>query len=360
MSFYRTEFIIKYFLSRGWTISREGNSYIYLKPKKPQKFPPGFLLEIPKQDNSLAFNNYIDRILNELQLIVFNENSSDDFKILFSKDNSILKYRVFDHENQDGSISFQKHIDSLDSFKKVLSQTVTFVSTDKQIFANAKMEVEMYLSLCKTLQTERGSFVSKFEVPNTTIHTAISKLDTSKVNDRLFDVIEFVDDQIIEPRKEISINENYISDNRAFVNYELLQSIRDIYSKTEINNLEFQLSSNLIQRNIITEKVQPRLKFFNYYLRELKNVLLNSISLEVFGKVKRLTSEAPLTSRKNEVILTAEIANKEENIKLILRSDEYIEAVEAHKNENTIRIKGKARQGKTMLVIYELEEFEII
>lgn len=360
MSFYKTEYIIKYFLSRGWTISREGNSYFYLKPKKPQKFPPGYLLEIPKQDNSLAFNNYIDRILNELQLIVFNENSSDDFRILFSKDNSILKYRVFDNENQDGTISFQKHIDSLDSFKKVLSQTVTFISTEKQIFANAKMEVEIYLSLCKALQTEKGSFVSKFEVPNTTIYTAISKLDTTEVNDRLFDVIEFVDDQVIEPRQEILINENYISDNIEFVNYELLQSIRDIYSKTDINNLEFQLSSNSTYRNIVTEKVQPRIKFFNYYLRELKNVLLNTVPLEVLGKVKRLTSDAPLTSRRNEVILTAEIANKEENIKLILKSDEYIEAVEAHKNEKTIRIKGKARQGKTMLVIYELEEFEII
>lgn len=360
MNFYRTEYILKYFISRGWHLSREGNSYFYLKPKKPQKFPAGFLLEIPKNDNSEAFNNYIARILNELELIVFKENSSDDFRILFSKDNSILKYRVFDNENLDGTISFQKHIDSLDSFKKVLSQTVTFVSTDKPIFANAKLEVEGYLSLCKALQTERGSFVSKFEIPNTTIYSAISKLDTTEVNDKLFDVIEFVDEEIIAPRKEIVINENYVVDNKEYVNYELLQSIRDIYSKTEINNLEYQLSSNTSYRSIITEKVQPRLKFFNFYLRELKNVLLNTVSLEVLGKVKRLTSDAPLTSRRNEVILTAEIANKEENIKLILKSDEYIEAVEAHNNEKVIRIKGKARQGKTMLVIYELEEFEIM
>lgn len=360
MNFYKTKYILKYFISRGWNISREGNSYFYLKPKKPQKFPAGFLLEIPKNDNSEAFNNYIDRILDELELIVFKENSSDDFRVLFSKDNSILKYRVFDNENIDGTISFQKHIDSLDSFKKVLSQTVTFVSTDKPIFANAKLEVEGYLGLCKALQTERGSFVSKFEIPNTIIYSAISKLDTTEVNDKLFDVIEFVDKEIIAPRKEIVINENYIVDNKEYINYELLQSIRDIYSKTEINNLEYQLSSNTSFRSIITEKVQPRLKFFNFYLRELKNVLLNSVSLEVLGKVKRLKSDAPLTSLRNEVILIAEIANKEENIKLILKSDEYIEAVEAHKNEKVIRIKGKARQGKTMLVIYELEEFEIM
>lgn len=48
MSIVKEEYIIKFLLSRGWSIEREGNLFIYLKPNNNLIYPDNFKLEIPK------------------------------------------------------------------------------------------------------------------------------------------------------------------------------------------------------------------------------------------------------------------------------------------------------------------------
>jgi hypothetical protein len=102
------------------------------------------------------------------------------------------------------------------------------------------------------------------------------------------------------------------------------------------------------------------LQFFNTYLKNIKDILLETVPLEATGYIKRLASPAPLHSKQNEVFIQAEVANTSETIKIILRSEEYIQALEAHKNEWPIRVKGIAKQGKSMLTISDLQDFHIL
>lgn len=361
MSKFKEIFIINFLRSRGWEIKREGTLFNYYIPPQNLKLPFDFELEIPKHSHDKpGFDNYIDQLIQELSAFLPNESNVDDLKILFSKQNSILKYRVFDSDNSDGTISLQKHIDSLDVFKKVLSQAVIFTATNKPIFGDAKFEVEGYLNRCRSLQTEKGSYVTKIEIPHDKIYTAVSEIDTKTVNNKLFDVIEFIEEEIFNTKEEININESYIQENSRHLNYELFRSIKDLYLKTTINNIEFQLSSNDLFRRVETTKVQKRIPYFNQYLRDVKKILLDVVPLEAIGYIKRLASSAPLHSKKNEIIIDAEISNSKETIKIILNSEEYLEAIEAHKNEWLVKVKGKAQQGKTMLSLKELESFEII
>ena len=176
MEKYKELYIKSYFTSRNWIIAREGKMFYYFSPPADLNFPQDFLIEIPKSNNNPdSFDNYIRRLITELSEILPNDSNIDDLNILFSKENSILKYRIFDSDNYDGTISFQKHIDSLDIFKKVLSQAVTFATTSKPIFGDAKLEVESYLNRCRSLQTEKGSYVTKIEIPNDKIYSTIIK-----------------------------------------------------------------------------------------------------------------------------------------------------------------------------------------
>ena len=288
------------------------------------------------------------------------ELNQDDLKILFTKEHSILKYRIFDADTADGSISFQKHIDSLEVFKKVLSQAVTFTTTSKPIFGNAKSEVETYLNRCRSLQTEKGSYVTKLEIPNSDIYSAINKVDSKTINNKLFDVLEYIEEDIFKPKYKLDISENYIQDVSNILNYELFYSIKELYVKPELNNIEFQLSSVDCSRKIETRMVQKRIPYFNKYLREVKQLLLNLIPLEAIGTVNRLTSQSPKYSNKNEVIIEADLANNKEKIKVILNSEEYNEAIEAHKNEWKIKVKGVARQNRNMIYLKDLEHFEVV
>lgn len=324
-------------------------------------FPSDFRLEIPKyvETNQKSYSNYITRLIEDLTAYLpFNLNS-DELKILFSENKSIIKYRIFDNDTIDGSISFLNYLDSLDIFKKMLSQSVAFVATNKPIFAESKFEADIYLQNCRTLQTEKGSFITKLEVPNEQIGGLFTDFNSYSVHNKLFDVIDFVQDQILENTEIQEITENYISDNNRFINFELLNSIKELYSKTKINNIEFDLTNISIDRKIITEKVQKKIPYFSKYLKSIKEILLESQSVEITGFVKRLMSNSPKNSKSNEVILETTGALSKERIKLILGSDEYIEAIEAHKNEYPIFIKGKAKQGKTMISIKDLETFEV-
>lgn len=151
-----------------------------------------------------------------------------------------------------------------------------------------------------------------------------------------------------------------MSDYKEYINFDLLHSLKDLYSKTNFNNIEFALTNIIAHRKIATEKVQIRLPYFNKYLKEVKNILLETQSIEIIGFVKKLMSNSPKNSHTNEVVLETVISNSKEKIKIILKSEEYIEAIEAHKNEYPILIRGKAKQGKTMIYIRDIEKFEVL
>lgn len=361
MSRYKEIFIRNYFVSRGWSLEREGNLFAYFSPPESLGLPKDYLLELPKKkENQKGFDNYIERLIEDLIFALPSESNEEDLKVLFSKENSILRYRIFDADSLDGTISFQKHLDSLENFKKVLSQAVIFTATNKPIFGDAKYEVEGYLNRCRALQTEKGSYVTRLEIPNDTIYTTFSEIKTEDINDKLFDTLEYIEENIFKAKSKMDITENYLQDISHILNYDLFYSIKNIYTKSHINNLEYQLSSHNSIRKVETERVQKSLPYFKEYLKEVKKLLLNVVPLEAVGYIKRLSSLSPLHSTKNEVTIDAEISGNTETIKIILRSDEYIEAIEAHKNEWPIRIKGKAQQNKTMLTIKELEEFDIV
>ena len=361
MTTYKETLIREFLTSRSWKLKRSGNLFNYYTPPQYLELPEDFELEIPKySEERLGFDNFVKQLINEISSLLKNETNADDLRILFSREHSILKYRIFDADNQDGTISFQKHIDSLDIFKKVLSQAVTFTTTNKPIFGEAKFEVESYLNRCRSLQTEKGSYITKIEIPNEDIYSAVSKISTKTINHKLFDVIEFIEAEIFNTNHKPEISENYLTSISNILNYELFFSIKELYEKPDINNIEFQLSESDSFRRVETKKVQKRISYFKIYLRDIKKLLLELVPLEAIGYIKRLASPAPLHSKRNEVIIDAEIANSVETIKIILNSEEYIEAIEAHKHEWPIKVKGKARQSKKILYLIELEQFEVI
>lgn len=356
---YKKELILSYFYSRGWKLQREGNLFLYLKPAENSNFDDDFLLEIPKDDKFSGFETYINRLIDDFSELFPKEVNKDELAILFNRDNAIIKYRIFDNDNANGSIDFGKYINSLDTFQKVLDATVNFSLNKKPMFGEKRAEEKIYQNRCRVLQTEKGSFVTKIEIPNNDIYSTIDEIESQKVNSKLFDVLDFVKKEILS-NKKIEITENYISDNQEFLNYELLKSIKDIYKKSNINNIAYTLNTNTHSREIVTEKALMYMKNYESYLKNFKDILFEVVPFEVIGYVKQLSSNNPLHSTNNEIILDAKKFGVKETIKFHIRSEEYLEAIEAHKNQYPIKIIGKAKQLKTQITITEVDYFEII
>jgi hypothetical protein len=356
---FKIDLIVDYFKSKGWTVKSIGKNFIYLEPNKSLKLPQEFLLELPKDDKLKGFDFYINRLISDFENI-YPEVNGDELKIFFSRNNSIIKYRIFDEENSDGTIGINKFIDSVESFKSVLYNAVNFTVNKRAIFGQTRSEANEYLKNCRVLQSEKGSYVNRFEIPNKPLHTTFDEIYTENVNEKLFDVLEFVKEEIFVETNKIKFTENYIEDNKSFLNYELLKSIKNIYSRSKISNVEFNLSTKDYCRDIITEKAQSKIVYFGNYLNELRDSLFELTTFEAKGFIKTLHSNNPTSSDNNEIILDASRFGIKLPVKFHLRNEEYLDAIEAHKEHLEIKVSGKARELKTVVNITELETFEIL
>jgi hypothetical protein len=357
---YNYNHIITFLISRGWEESGESNLFRLFIPPKYLELPESYFLEIPKDSQSEGFDNYIKLLITIIIDLYSSEYNLDDLTSFFISKSSILSFRIADEDTKNGSIKFERFSHSIDSFKKIFSQITTFVSSKKPIFGNADYEVESFLHHCRTLQTEKGSFVTKFEISPEPILTIYDTLKPEDINQRLLDVLDFINYEVFKNPLKKTIDKSYIEGNLAYINVELFAAIRDLYTKAKINNAEFHLNNYYSRKYIETIGVLTKMKSFNSYIHDIKQILLDLVPLEAIGIVKQLSSVAPQTSTKNEVIIEATVANKTEIIKAILESHTYIEAIEAHKNEYKVRIKGYAKEGKTMYSIKKLESFEIL
>lgn len=356
---FKIALILDYFISKGWKVKTNGQNFIYLEPPKKLDLPKDFLLEIPNDDKLKGFDLYINRLISDFTNI-YPEINSDELDILFSRNNSIIKYRIFDPENADGSIEINKFIDSVESFKNVLYNAVNFTVNKRAIFGQTKSEANEYLKNCRVLQSEKGSYINRFEIPNKPLHTTFDDIHTENVNNKLFNVLEFVKEEIFVETNRIKFTENYIEDNKEFLNYELLKSIKNIYSRSHISNVEYTLSTKDYTRDIVTEKAQSKIVYFNHYLNELRDSLFELTTFEARGYIKILQSNNPMSSNYNEVVLDAKRLGIKLPIKFHLRIEEYLDAIEAHKEHLEIKVSGKAKEYKTVIHITELETFEII
>lgn len=356
---FKIDLILDYFISKGWKVKINGQIFTYLEPDKSLNLPQDFLLEIPNNDKLNGFDLYINRLISDFTNI-YPEVNGDELNILFSRNNSIIKFRIFDEENTDGSIGINKFIDSIESFKSVLYNSVNFTVNKRAIFGQTKSEANEYLKNCRVLQSVKGSYVNRFEIPNKPLHTTFNYINTENVNNKLFDVLEFVKEEIFVETNKIKFTENYIEDNKYFLNYELLKSIKNIYSRSNISNVQYTLITKDYTREIITEKAQSKITYFSNYLNELRDSLFELANFEVIGYIKILQSNNPTSSNYNEVILDAKRFGIMLPVKFHLRIEEYHEAIEAHKEHLEIKISGKARELKTVIHITELETFEIL
>jgi hypothetical protein len=357
---YKYENIVTFLTSRGWSLKEHSNLFHLYSPPSELFLPEDYLLEIPSDPKAKGFDYYINSILNIISDIYENSLSTDDLDAIFNTNSSILSFRIMDEDTENGSIKFERFSNSIDSFRKIFSQATTFVSSKKPIFGNAEFEAENFLQRCRTLQTQKGSFITKFEIIDIPILSLYNRIETHEINTKLFEIIDFLNQEVFKNQQIHTVDKNYVESNIEYINVELFSAIKELYNKAKINNAEYALNNYNTSKYIETYRILPKINYFNKYIQNIKEVLLELVPLEAVGFIKKLSSISPQTSDKNEVIIESTIANKTEIIKVILDSEKYIQAIEAHKNELKVRIKGFATERKTQYTIKELESFEIL
>ncbi|WP_293743558.1 hypothetical protein [uncultured Pedobacter sp.] len=357
---FKKENIVEFLITRGWLFSHHGNLFEYYKSPPSLKLGDDFLLEIPNDASANGFQKYSKNLVNVVFDIYGGEISLDDIHSFFTKTDPILSLRIIDDDTKDGSIKLDRLIKTIENIKGVFKNTVTFLISEKQIFGDAKLESDTYLNNCRALQTEFGSFVAKIQMPSRPLSNILKTVDSLKVSEKLFDIIKFTDSEIINPQHSTIIDKAYIANNKEFVNVELLTSIRDLYKQAELNNIEVKIQSSTLNLELEVFKIKSRITYFNKYISQVKDLLLEDTPLETIGRIKTLSSVSPTKSNLNEVMVEGEISGKKEKIKVILDSTRYLLAVDAHAHEHKVKVIGIAKISKSQYFIKRLDVFEII
>jgi hypothetical protein len=357
---YKKEYITTFLNSRNWNYIRSGSLFDYYKPPKSLHLGSEYELEIAKDEAKPGFQNFTNSLTDVIFDLYGNEFTIEDLKTFFSCDETILSFRIDDDDTKNGSIQLERFSKAIDNLKLVFKQTVTFLSSEKPIFGQSKQQAELYIKNCRALQSEYGSYVTKVQLPAHTMLKTGQLSDSKEVPKKLYEVLDFTDNEILKNKVKVeNIDKKYFQGHKDFINVELLSSIKDLCHQSNLNKFDFSFDSFNQSKVLTFDSVKSQMKYFNSYIRQLKVILLEETPLEFVGHVIKLSSNSPKNSDLNKIVIEGEISNNKERVEVVLNKADYEKAIEAHKEELSVRVTGIAKQLQSYYSINNPDIFEI-
>ncbi len=349
---YKLGNIINFLDSHGWQRIRQTKLFDVYHPPTILELPKEFYIEIPNNEEDRGFKKYIDGIAEILDDVYGDRYAVEDFKTFFASNNSIFRLQIIDHDTKLGTIRLERLKNAFNQVFNSIKQAVVFSVSNQPIFGNAKYEVAQYINFCRGRQTEFGSYILKFELPE----NHLTLMGERSVPNMLFDSIQFL--TYVSSEYDIKdIDKGFIEEHKEYINIELFEAIIKLYKEAEIQNVNVSLDSNKVAKESYYENLRDELGKIQLTVKEIKDILLESVPLETRGIIFRLSSKE--IESKGKIWIEADIAEEKQIIEVQLSSERYKKAVEAHKDGVEIYVKGIAKQMRNKYVLENLEEFNI-
>ena len=349
---YRLSNIVNFLTEHGWRLVREGRIFNEYAPPNSLNLE-GFHLDVPVDERDNGFQKYIHSIVDIITDVYDGTFTADDLETFFSTERNIFSLRMKGYDTQAGSIQLTRFRNAINIFYQSLRQSVVYAITERPIFGQARAEANTYLKACRSKQTAFGSYVLKFELPENNM----TLFEEKSVPSLLFDAIEFIF-TISRDLSRNDINEDFVVTYSNIINVELLEAVVKMIKDSRLYEGEIQLHSFNKNKTLEIELEKPQIKKMEEMVADIKEILLKRIPLEVQGIIVRLASrEVEQTGR---IWMEIEVGEEIRKLEVVLSSDNYKDAVEAHKNGREVYVKGIAQELRVKLLIEELEIFKVI
>ncbi|MFD0963095.1 hypothetical protein [Pseudofulvibacter geojedonensis] len=358
-----SEILVNFLTNRGWTLEGKNPMFFLLKPNIDFSFPENYLFKIPHNYETIDFDSFYNKSLEIISEIY--DLKHDDLIKIIEQGSEILSLRIVDSFTEDGSISLQRFEKFLEKIKGILSSTASFVINKDPLFSKSSIEVEQYINHCNFLQTEKGSFISKINLPTNTllVNNSLFEEDAiyaSDVNNRIKNTISYLNHEIFS-NKDIMVDYNYIQENRQFINLKLLKQYYEFYTKVEIQNIEFSFDNIEYSDKILVNDMNGyKLSRLDSFINQVDEILNADSNISVVGKIISLSSRNPDGTTNSIKVsgVTDDGELKPIVITANLTSEDYRKALEFHGEKTRIRLTGLAKKEKTYYKYLRLDSFE--
>jgi len=352
--------VIRYLTNRGWTLNETTTKFQKYSAPENLGFSNEYILPIPYNNETVDYQRFLRNNINIICDIY--ELTEEELEVVIQENNSIFTIRINDEDTATGKIGFKRFEELINGIQDLLLDSASFVLSPSLQTKKRPEEATRYLNQCNFLQTEIGSFIAKVELPeNQVIREADmyeEEIKASHVNDKLKSVLNYVKTQVFNSPND-EFNQTHIEEHLGNINLNILKDIEKIYDKTESRNIDFYFSDIEESVRIETEEV------FNNSLYKLTNLIdvidqtfeeenVESIS----GRILNLKSNNPEGSR-NEITIGALYNDIAIKAKANLNSEDYQNAVDAHKYRRNIQITGLLKKMKTQYKFVEVHDFSV-
>jgi hypothetical protein len=348
-----------FLILRNWRLLSDNEKFFYLEPPLNLHFKENFKIKLPKKSDLQGYDEVVKEIITFVSK-VYNINE-EDLKIIFKSNNSIFSVKINDESVKDGTLPLVKFDDLLLKIKNILLNSAGFTILKDINILQLPQEANKYLSKCNFLQTEKGSFVTKIELPEKVLIRENTLFDaevySKEINKKILDVLNFVNDEVFGSNKEFNLE--YLKNKEDVLNVKVLKEVYDLYDKGNFKNISFKLNGIENQNEINTFEVTPQKKLRLENLIESVNILLHKEGeFEFIGKIIMLKSKDP-DGRTNKIILHGLTEGMEFFANVKLNKENYFKAIEAHKFKKEIYIKGLGKKSKKNILFTNLTQFTI-
>jgi hypothetical protein len=346
-----------YLRNTGWTRVETGKPSIAIFQKESSAQFFETLLPLNKD-----FADYNYRILDVLEAIAKVENREihQILTDLSLPPGDIVKFRVINRDTIGGTISFLEGFNLLESARKALFTTACDIIHPEKYHKRLGLKgAQQFIEECRLGQTEKGSFIASIICPfiNETLEDKGQQLSifnkeeefrnsfTRKVTLRLMKTLSAMKSAI--DRGEESRIVDLEGDDVISANF--LESIIELNSAKN-NNTEIEINTSwsvFAFEKVITP---TSIKFTNDYIPVIESIINKikpieeGIDDEFIGRISQTKADPdPYTRSEGEIILNYVLGDEEKvsKARVVLTSEDYEKACEAHKNGKTVRIKGK-------------------
>ncbi|MGE5344131.1 MAG: hypothetical protein ACM3SY_21910 [Candidatus Omnitrophota bacterium] len=352
--------IIKFLESRGWLKIIENQQFTELKAPEELGFLEEYTLRIPVYSNDSEHDRYTGILMDIISDLY--EIKRDDLEVILREEQSIFSVHLSDEETQEGTIPLIKFQEMITQIKDILLKTASFAISQVYRIRNIPGEAYKYVNLCRFLQTQRGSFITKIQLPSECIikpkDLFSEELRSKDITYKLSNVLTFINKEIFS-KENIRFDEKFFQENHENINLDILEDINKLYE--EVKNVDFKFIGIDQSTEINTREVSGVKK---KNLSELIEFVIESTEKEIeketiiTGKIIALKSKNPDGS-KNDIRLSGLLDNKPVEFEANLTSSDYKKAIDAHKRKKDVKMKGLIKEKKNICKFLRVDEFSV-
>jgi hypothetical protein len=356
--------IEQFLLANGWVPDETSVRYRRFRPPGELGLEEGFALALPAQVATPGAGELLGRIVSVLSSV--HDVSDEQLRIVLAVPDTVLSVRVVNQHTSHGAIPLPMFESLVDRLKRTLRHAAAFTVSDAPLLEDGDPEeAQEYLSRCQFLQTERGSFVAKVQLPSLLELTEPSffkptPVTEADVNVRLQNVVDFAVNRVLLSPPEDLLSDNMLTQYSHVLSVDLLEDLAGIFARPEMGDVSMRFlsaqSSSAFRPSRISDK---RLKLLHDFTSFARSRFAALIPIDFRGKIVELRSRNPSGNR-NHVLLAGVLEGRQTYLAVSLGRSDYWYANQAHTAGQLIRVAGYARQMKTQLKLVDRELFQVL